>query len=71
MFLGNGIAFYNQIFEDVNHVHYIVEHDRVGDEVHVFNLGHICQITLKYDWKLVLSFWGIDGKRFFCKATSA
>ena len=42
MFLGNGIAFYNQIFEDVNHVHYIVEHDRVGDEVHVFNLGHIC-----------------------------
>ena len=34
MFLGNGIAFNNQIFDDVSHVHHIVEHDRIGDDIH-------------------------------------
>ena len=38
MFLGNGIAFSNQILDDVSHVHHVVEHDRIGDEVHVFGL---------------------------------
>ena len=38
MFLGSGIAFNNQIFDDVSHVHHIVEHDRIGDEVYVFDL---------------------------------
>ena len=33
MFLGNGIAFNNQIFDDVSHVHHIVEHDRIGDDI--------------------------------------
>ena len=33
MFLGNGIVFNGQIFDDVNHVHHIVEHDRTGDDI--------------------------------------
>ena len=36
----------------------------------------ICQWADRHDCRsnlpiLVLSFWGIDGKRFFCKATPA